>query len=88
MLLIIISFFSLSNDELVKFREPTIKVKRNNSNFLPKSSNMVQMANITVYPKSEIEPRKFSKYNPPRKRRSRNTSEELIYIRQNYPPDG
>jgi len=46
------------------------------------------MANIAVYPKSEIEPRKFSKYNPPRKRRSRNTSEELIYIRQNYPPDG
>ena len=46
---------------------------------------MVQMANITVMPKSDSEPRKFSKYNPGRKKRGRNTTEELIYIRQNYP---
>ena len=54
-------------------------------NMLPKN-NMVQMANITVMPKSD-EPRKFSKYNPPRKRRHRNTTEELIYIRQNFPSE-
>ena len=47
-----------------------------------------QMANIGLYPRMEPEPRKFSKYNPPKKRRSRNSSEELIYIRQNNPPDG
>ena len=79
----------ISKPKIFKFTEPSTNLPRfpRTSNILPKS-NMVQMANITVYPKSEIEPRKFSKYNPPRKRRSRNTSEELIYIRQNYPPDG
>ena len=58
------------------------------SAMLPKNNNMVQMANITVMPQAEIlEPRKFSKYNPIRKRRSRTTNEELIYIRQNFPPE-
>ena len=87
---------SLSNDEMVRIREDRFMLdfhKFNTrippppppSNMLPKS-NMVQMANVTVMPKSD-EPRKFSKYNPPRKRRSRNATEELIYIRQNFPSE-
>ena len=87
---------SLSNDEMVRIREDRFMLDFHKfnarippppppSNMLPKS-NMVQMANVTVIPKSE-EPRKFSKYNPPRKRRSRNATEELIYIRQNFPSE-
>ena len=88
---------SLSNDEMVRIREDRFMLdfhKFNTrippppppSNMLPKS-NMVQMANVTVMPKSDEQPRKFSKYNPPRKRRSRNATEELIYIRQNFPSE-
>ena len=91
---------SLSNDEMMKIREDRYLYEPNlltfhqlnaarppPSTILPKS-NLVQMANITVMPQSEIiEPRKFSKYNPQRKRRSRSSNEELIYIRQNFPPE-
>ena len=92
---------SLSNDEMMRIREDRFifepgmvtfqKYSNNRVTGLPKS-NMVQMANITVMPKPEKPgdiPRKFSKYNPVAGRRKRgrngNTTEELIYIRQNYP---
>ena len=46
--------------------------------------NMVQMANISVHPRlNDLEPRKFTKYIPPKKRKSRN-SEDFRF--QNYPP--
>lgn len=82
---------SLSNDEMMRVREDRfvyepgmVTFHKYSNSRLPNKTSMVQMANITVLPNSD-EPRKFSKYNPPRKRRSRN--EELIYIRQNYPSD-
>lgn len=90
---------SLSNDEMMRIRddkfvfEPhfTFPLQKIGKNILPKS-NLVQMANITVYPQNtdpDQQPRKFSKYNPPqsKKRKPRNTSEELIYIRQNFPSE-
>ncbi len=80
---------SLSNDEMMRIREDhgmiTFHKHNTAAQGLPKS-NMVQMANISLAPKHD-EPRKFSKYNPPRRRRGRNSSEELIYIRQNFPSE-
>ena len=46
--------------------------------------NMVQMANISVHPRlNDLEPRKFTKYIPPKKRKSRNSDDFRL---QNYPP--
>lgn len=80
---------SLSHDEMVRLRDHHHLFVEPNMRQLPKgstgsTSNMVQMANITVMPSHE--PRKFSKYNPSMLKRRRPT-EELIYIRQNFPSE-